>query len=193
MVRSRAAGLFALVTISSVWLCAQASHPRAIDTERSTMTIHVYRSGVFSFAGDNHEIRAPIAAGTVDDGKQSVEISVDASKLKVLDPKMSDDKRAQVQQKMLSPEVLDPEKFPEIRFRSTRVEQKGSAGLAVTGDLTLHGQTHPVVVNVSGKGDHYTGKATVKQTEFGMKPVTVGGGTVKVKDEVEIEFAIVTR
>ena len=57
----------------------------------------------------------------------------------------------------------------------------------------FHGQTHPVVVNVSGKGDHYTGKATVKQTEFGMKPVTVGGGTVKVKDEVEIEFAIVTQ
>ena len=188
----RAAGLL-LVVLSSVLLHGQAAQSRTIDTERSTMTIHVYRSGLFSFAGDNHEIRAPISEGSVDENKQTVELTVNASKLKVLDPKLSDSKRAEVQQKMLSPDVLDPERFPEIRFRSTKVEQKGNAGLVVTGDLTLHGETHPVVVNVTGKSDHYTGKATVKQTTFGMKPVTVGGGTVKVKDEVEIEFEIVTR
>jgi polyisoprenoid-binding protein YceI len=91
---------------------------------------------------------------------------------------------------MLSPDVLDPERFQVIEFHSTAVKQKGAVGLVVTGDLTLHGETHPVVVTVTRADSRYKGKATVKQTAFGMKPVTVAGGTVKVKVEVEIDFEI---
>jgi len=58
------------------------------------------------------------------------------------------------------------------------------------GELTLHGQTRPVAVDVSSRAGHYTGQATLKQTEFGMKPVSLLGGTVKVKDAVRIEFDI---
>jgi polyisoprenoid-binding protein YceI len=190
----RVAVLIVFVTGYSALLLGQATPgARAIDIERSTMTIHVYRTGVFSFAGDDHEIQAPIAAGNIDEGTQQVELSVNTNKLKVLDPKLSADKRSQVQSKMLSAEVLDPERYPEIRFRSTRVQQKGPDALAVTGNLTLHGETRQVTVNVTGKEAHYRGKAMLKQTDFGMKPVTVAGGTVKVKDEVEIEFDIVLR
>ena len=41
-----------------------------------------------------------------------------------------------------------------------------------------------------GGNGRYTGSATVKQKEFGMEPVSVAGGTVKVKDEVKVEFEI---
>jgi polyisoprenoid-binding protein YceI len=194
MLRLRSAVVLALLTICSALLFGQAaSAVKAIDVERSTMTVRVFKSGLFSFAGDDHEIQAPITAGSVDEEKRSVEIAVDAKKLKVLDPKLSEGKRTQVQQKMLSADVLDPDRYPEIRFQSTGVQPKGNEGLVVNGNLTLHGQTRPVVVNVTGKSPHYRGKATVKQTDFGMKPVTVGGGTVKVKDEVEIEFDIVVQ
>jgi polyisoprenoid-binding protein YceI len=190
----RAALLTVFVAGSSALSLSQATPgARAIDVERSTMTIHVYRTGVFSFAGDDHEIHAPIAAGNIDVGTRRVEFTVNANKLKVLDPKLSADKRSQVQSKMLSAEVLDPERYPDIRFRSTSVQQKGQDALAVTGNLTLHGETRQVTVNVTGKEPHYLGKAMLKQTDFGMKPVTVAGGTVKVKDEVEIEFDILLR
>jgi hypothetical protein len=43
---------------------------------------------------------------------------------------------------------------------------------------------------VTLKGEHYRGSATLRQTDFGIKPLTVAGGTVKVKDEVKIEFEI---
>jgi len=191
MPQLKLANLLFLISVSSGLLTAQSSE-RAIDVDRSTMTIHVFKTGVFSFAADNHEIRAPLVSGRVDQGKRTVELTVDARKMKVLDPKMSDSKRAQVQEKMLSPEVLDPERYPEIKFQSTDVKGSGRQ-LTVTGDLTLHGQTHPVVVAVTGGDSGYKGKATIKQTDFGMKPVTVGGGTVKVKDEVEIEFEIVLK
>jgi polyisoprenoid-binding protein YceI len=194
MVHLRTAILLGLLAIHSALLYGQnATGPRSIDVEHSTMTVHVSKAGLFKFAGDNHEIRAPISSGSVDERKRTVEIVVDARKMKVLDPHLSDSKRAQVQEKMLSPDVLDPERYPEIKFQSTDVQPKGQDGLAVKGNLTLHGRTRPVIVNVTGNESRYRGKTTVKQTEFGMKPVTVGGGTVKVKDEVEIEFEIVVR
>lgn len=39
----------------------------------------------------------------------------------------------------------------------------------------------------------YRGSATIKQADFGIKPISIGGGTIKVKDEVKIDFDIVTR
>jgi len=60
----------------------------------------------------------------------------------------------------------------------------------VTGSLTLHGEKRPVTVTVSQKNGHYTGALSIRQTDFGIKPVKVAGGTVKVKDELRIEFDI---
>ena len=156
------------------------------------MTVHVYRSGLFSFAGDNHEIRAPITSGTLNEATRSVELGVDVRRMRVLDPNLSPDKRAQVQEKMLSPDVLDPDRFPEIEFRSTRAEEKNGNNLSVSGNLTLHGQTRPINVIVVRSQSHYRGSATIKQTDFGIKPISIGGGTIKVKDEVRVDFDIVT-
>jgi polyisoprenoid-binding protein YceI len=147
---------------------------------------------VFSFAGDNHEIQAPIASGTVDEAARTVEFTVDVRRMRVLDPNLSADKRSQVQEKMLSPDVLDPDRYPEISFRSTKVEPKSGGELSVSGNLTLHGQTRPTNVRVLSTQLHYRGSAALKQTEFGIKPIVVAGGTIKVKDEVRIDFDIVT-
>jgi hypothetical protein len=47
-----------------------------------------------------------------------------------------------------------------------------------------------VTAEVTENAGHYTEHATVKQTDFGIKPVKVAGGTVKVKDEVQVDFDI---
>jgi polyisoprenoid-binding protein YceI len=157
------------------------------------VTVHVYRSGLFSFAGDNHEIQARIASGTVDEAARTVEFTVDVRGMRVLDPSLSADKRAQVQEKMLSPDVLDQDRYSEITFRSTKVEQKSDGEISVSGNLMLHGQTRPINVRVLSNQLHYRGSTTLKQTEFGIKPITVAGGTIKVKDEIRIDFDVVTR
>jgi len=61
------------------------------------------------------------------------------------------------------------------------------------GNLMLHGQTRPIDLRVVNTQLHYRGMAVHQQTEFGIKPITVGGGTIKVKDEVKIDFDIVIR
>ncbi len=181
----------ALLLICSGIVHAQS---RAIDSERSTLTVRVFKAGLFSFAGHNHEIQAPIASGSLVEGENpSVELAVDARQLKVLDPQLAADKRAEVQKTMHSAEVLDSAQFTEIRFRSTAIEKKGVGNWTVRGELTLHGQTQPVEVSVSGGNGHYRGSSTFKQKLFGIKPVSVAGGTIKVKDEVKIEFEIFAR
>jgi polyisoprenoid-binding protein YceI len=168
-----------------------------IDTGKSVMTVRVYRTGVFSALGHDHEIAAPIAGGTVDTAARRVELHVNAAALRVRDADASEKDRSEIQKTMLGPEVLDTERHPEIVFRSTAAEPAGSgsrpAGSGswkLRGTLTLRGSERPVAVEVSEMAGHYVGHALLKQTDFGIKPVRVAGGTVRVKDEVRIEFDI---
>jgi polyisoprenoid-binding protein YceI len=203
--RTLIVSLAALALSCAILAAPRQAQPGAaeIDTAHSTITIHVFKTGLFSALGHNHEISAPIESGNVRDkvqekvqdnaqppGNPSVELRVDARKLRVLDPDASADTRAQVQRTMLGPEVLDADRLPEIHFQSTAVEASGANHWTVRGNLDLHGQSHPVAVDVTLKDSTYRGSAAFKQTDFGIKPVSVAGGTVKIKDEVKIDFEI---
>jgi len=180
----------ALCAVSLAWAAVAGAQPRAIDTEKSVMTVRVYKAGAFSALGHDHEIAAPIASGKVDTTARMVEIHVKAAALKVHDPNVSDKDRAEIQSTMLGAEVLDAASHPEIVFRSTAAAPAGAGSWTLNGNLTLHGQTRPVTVEVKEAGGHYAGTARLKQTEFGITPVKVAGGTIKVKDEIQIEFDI---
>ena len=164
--------------------------PHAIDTKSSTLTVHVGKAGALSAFGHDHTISAPIASGTADTEAHKVELRVNAALLKVRDSGRSEKDRAEVEKTMLGPDVLDVERYHEIAFRSISVQAAGEGGWTVRGELTLHGQTKPVTVGVKEHSGRYTGSATIKQTEFGMKPVKAAGGAVRTKDEVRIEFDI---
>jgi polyisoprenoid-binding protein YceI len=167
---------------------------RAIDTEHSTITLHVSKSGLFRAFADNHVIQVPVTGGSFDDGPQSrVEIVVDAGRLRVLDPGLSAGDREQVQTRMLGPEVLDVARFPQIRFHSTAIERGKPDTWVVKGELTLHGQTHAVMLTMTADHGRYKGSTSLKQTEFGITPISIAGGAVTVKDEVRIDADIVGR
>lgn len=180
--------------LASALLSASApAETWAIDAQKSSLTVHVFKSGLFSAFGDNHEVKANVASGSVSDGdKPAVEIAVDARQMTVLDPQLAPAKRAEVQTRMLGTEVLDVAKFPEIRFKSTMVKQLGEGRWRVEGDLALHGKSMPLAFEVTGTKERFQGSATVKQSSFGIKPIRAGGGTVNVKDDVKVDFEIVT-
>lgn len=170
--------------------CAGMAQTLAIDTAKSVMTIRVYKTGLLSTFGHDHEITAPIASGTVDAAAHRVELRVHTAALRVQDPNTAAKDREQVQMTMQSSQVLDAAQFPEIAFRASAAQPADPQSWTVQGDLTLHGQTHPVTVAVREEGGHYVGAAQFRQTEFGMMPVKVAGGTVKVKDQIRVEFDI---
>lgn len=160
-----------------------------IDVSRSTITIHVGKAGLFSVAGHEHWVNAPIASGSLDETNPKVNFTVETARMTVKpDPKVDAKTQAQIQKDM-EEMTLEPGKYPEITFHSSRIE-KSADGWKVEGSLTLHGVTKTVSVNVTRKGEAYAGHTVLKQTDFGIKPISVGGGAVKVKNEIEIDFEI---
>ena len=63
----------------------------------------------------------------------------------------------------------------------------------MTGELTIHGATRTVMFTAARQGEHYRGTTTIKQRDFGIDPISIAGGTVKVKDEVKVTFDIVPK
>ena len=100
-----------------------------------------------------------------------------------------------------SPNFLDVEKFPTITFQSKRVEPAGNGHTKVTGDLTIHGVTKEVILDVDGptkplkvgKLIHVGASTalTLNRKDYGMVYNRVlDNGGVMVADEVEITLDI---
>lgn len=98
----------------------------------------------------------------------------------------------EIQAKMVGPEVLAAEKFGEISFQTTELAASRDGRWDWRGSITIRGVTKAVATPVkveSGEGNRYhlNGSFKVKQSEFGITPISIAG-VVKVKDEIEIRF-----
>jgi polyisoprenoid-binding protein YceI len=177
-----------------------------LDPQRSSVTIHVGKAGLFKGAGHEHAVaagtfRGSVVADEVDLSRSSVEAVWQSAGLKVTGDGEPAKDVPEVQAVMVGPRVLDAARYPEIVFRSRAVEGKrvspGVYELKVTGEFTLHGVSRtmvlPLRVELVGDLLTATGRATLEQTAFGIKPVTAAGGMVKVKDALEIEYRLVGR
>jgi polyisoprenoid-binding protein YceI len=101
-----------------------------------------------------------------------------------------------------SAEFLDVARFPTMTFVSTKVARSGADGLKVTGNLTLHGVTRPVVLDVEGPPQESkdpwgnlrrgaSASAKINRKDFGLtwnKALETGG--VMVGDEVTIGIEV---
>ena len=187
-------------------LNAQDATTFALDAGASHVVVHVDKSGLLSFAGHTHEVALPVASGSVmvdssDLSHSTVHLVFDATSFKVTGRGEPADDVPDVQRTMESAAVLDVSRFPRVTFESHAIEVLGRHGdrvnLRITGDLMLHGVTKPATTEVSATVAAgrltATGMLKVKQSDFGIEPVTAGAGTVRVKDEVTVEFTLVAR
>lgn len=190
MLRFRKASTVLLFVVALIIATLNVAAPaQAPAAAHSTITIHVGKTGALSGFGHNHVIVAPIAHGMVDSKAMKVEITVMTAQMKVADTESEKDV-PEIQRTMLGPTVLNAAKFPEIHFKSSRVEQTAPGHFRVTGTLSLHGVNKQLTFAVTESQKRYQGKTKFLQTAFGIQPVKAGGGTVKVKDELELEFDI---
>ena len=146
---------------------------------------------MLSAAAHDHTINAPISSGTIRESTAPhIEFSVETAKMTVKpDARIDAEDQATIQTHM-EEMTLETKKFPEITFRSSRIERIADGQWKVDGDLSLHGVTKPVSLTVKQTGDFWTTHTVLKQTDFGIKPISIGGGMIKVKNEVEIDFQI---
>lgn len=195
----------------ATWLVAQAVAPAGrgptvltIDPGESRVTILVGKAGVMSFAGHAHEVVAPAVRGRVtfdpmDWPHATVSLQFDAAALRVTGKGEAAADVPTVEKTMLGAQVLDVEHFPTIAFQSRHVSvviaTGGPAALTIDGDMTLHGKTRPMTIRASASVDASgrvtaTGAFTLKQTDFGIAPITAAGGTIRVKNDLDIQFVL---
>jgi polyisoprenoid-binding protein YceI len=174
-----------------------------INAGQSRFIVRAFVGGLLSaVAGHDHTVAIRDFSGTVaftygSVTPASLQFTVKADSLAVTD-KVSESDRNKIQTTMRN-EVLDVGNYPEITFKSTGVTaariEEGKYRTKITGDLTLHGTTRAITIAATvtfyEASLQAEGQFALQQTEYGIKPVSVAGGTIKVKDELKFSFNIV--
>ena len=194
----------ALLMVASVGAQSK-SRTYTIVTGESSFWVFVEKSGLFSGLAHDHEIGIKTFSGRVvvpEAGASggSLELDVNAQSLTVLDKKPSEEDKKKIYNSMHN-EVLESAKYQKITFKSASVSNLKQTGdgysFILNGDLTLHGVTKRIAVPVSAtitpQQLRAKGQYTLRQTDFGIKPYSAAGGTVKVKNEVVVHFDIVAK
>lgn len=164
-----------------------------IDVDHSEVGFAVKHLMVSTVRGSFRKVTGSIVIDSRNIERSHVEAVIDASSIET--------RQAQRDAHLRSPDFFDVENFPDLRFRSTRVEQTSADTLRVVGDLTIRGITRPVTLEVEQAGrskDPWGGERTgfsattrINRADFGLtwNAALETGGFV-VGDEVKITLEI---
>lgn len=167
------------------------------DPAHTTASFAVKHMMVNTVRGEFTKVNATLDWDKDDPSKSSVTAKMDASSIDT-----HNDKR---DGHLKSPDFFDAAKCPEITFKSTKIEKAGGDRYKVTGDLTMHCQTHPATFDATFTPTPIkapwgalvyvgNGTTTVKRSEWGLtwnKPLDQAGGMLvgdEVKFEIDAEF-----
>jgi polyisoprenoid-binding protein YceI len=174
--------LVAVVAISA--LAAAQAGTWQIDPNHSTAQFAVKHLGVSTVRGAFTKVSGSATYDAADPSKSSVDVSIDASSV---------DTRVQMRDNDLrSPNFLDVQKYPTITFKSKQAKAAGTGKLQLVGDLTIHGVTKEVVLDVDGPsaaikdpwGNQRIGASA--STKVNRKDFGVNGAPGVVGDDISI-------
>jgi polyisoprenoid-binding protein YceI len=183
-----------------------------IDSQASDVQVQVFRAGTFARLGHNHVMTSKHVTGrvwshpTLD--RSGFELEFPVAQLIVDDSQaraaagsefpgeIPADDREGTRKNMLRAEVLDAQNHPTIKLQS--VKMSGSAQQPeITTRITIKGVARdvsvPAAVAIENGRLTAAGQFDILQSDFGIKPFSVGGGTLQVQDRLHIAFKIVAR
>jgi YceI-like protein len=167
------------------------------DASSAECLVFTYKEGLLSAVAHDLKIRVTKFVIDVDETTRVISAGFDAGSLRVVCA-MSDGKevprslttanKREIEGNIVR-DVLDARRYPEIRFVSTAVEEKGDT-YVVKGKLALHGHERQVRVQVREDAVHYIAEARIHQPDFGIRPYTALLGTLKVHPDVLIRIVV---
>ncbi len=173
-----------------------------IANQKSTLFVQAFSTGLLAAFGHDPKIAIRDFGGDVQftPGQElkdaRLHLTVRADSLEVVDDIPEKD-RQEINQR-INQQVLEADRFPEIVFECFRVTGSGNADrywLVLNGELTLRGITRTLPVSLRLVVNHdslrASGEFTVRQSEYGMSPISAAGGTIRVKDELRCTFDVV--
>jgi polyisoprenoid-binding protein YceI len=182
----------------------EAATVRYFIDKGGTFTVRASATGLLSVLGHNPIIAISDFEGEILLHPEAVEQSsmrlvMHAASLADTDD-ISEKDRTEINRAMHE-DVIESDSYPEIVYEcSSLTASKSGEGqywVALNGELTLHGvkRTQPVSARVSLNGDKLraAGDFTVRQSDYEIRPVSAVGGTIKLKDELKLQFDITAR
>ena len=177
------ASLLALATLG-----AQAAEKYSIDPTHTQVQFTYSHMGFSNITGRFDEVQSEFLLDVADPTRSSVSVTIPVASISTGVEKLDEH--------LLKPDFFDAAQFPTATFNSTGVTAAGEGRLEVAGDLTIHGVTRPVVLDVTINkfGEHPMAKVpaagfdattTIKRSDFGL-----GGYVPVVGDEVRIDITV---
>jgi polyisoprenoid-binding protein YceI len=169
------------------------------DPGRSRFTVQAFAGGLLSFAAHspNFVVRdfsgaMWFAPGTLEGA--GIEMTIRADALELIDDVRPAD-RQEIEDRMRN-EVLETARYPEIHFRSETVAAGHVSGnryrLCIDGQLSLHGTANRLGTDAEllgyEDGVRLSGQFGLRLSDYGVRPVTALGGTIRLKDEIRVAF-----
>jgi polyisoprenoid-binding protein YceI len=167
-----------------------------VDTAHSDITFSVRHMVFAKVRGHFTKWSAQVSFDPKDPSKSSIDASIDAGSI--------DTREAQRDGHLKSADFLDTEKYPQITFKSRRIESAGDKRYKVIGDLTVHGVTRetPFEAEELGRGKDpwgnerviFSAKGSVNRNDFGLKwnqTLETGGLLVGEKVDFEIDVEVI--
>ncbi len=177
-------GLAAATLLSVAGQSAWAAEDLKIGGNRGTMEFAIGDSRIFRTTGGFQTWQGNVQVNDADMPKSAVQVTVDTHSLKMMDRQQAD--------MLKDSDFFDVDRFPQMTFRSEKVERTGAETLKIDGFLTLRGVTRPMTLNVTvsdrkpnaAPGAPYArvrAKGTIKRSDFGMtKYVDLVGDNVEI-------------
>ncbi|HEX8814882.1 MAG TPA: YceI family protein [Terriglobales bacterium] len=179
-------GFVAAVLLTSS--AAFAQNTWQLDPPHSAAQFAVKHFGISTVRGTFTKVSGTVTYDDANPTKATVQATIDAASV---------DTRVENRDKDLrGPNYFDVEKFPTITFQSKKVEVAGEGKLKVTGDLTMHGVTKEVILEVDGPsavmkdmhGNMRRGASAT--TKINRHDFGVNGGAAAVGDDVTITLDV---
>jgi len=161
-----------------------------LDPNHASFIFKINHLGFSSFVGRFERFDASLDFDEADPAKARVEAVIDTTSLDVANDDFA--------KTLTGPKWFDAAKFPQAVFRSTSIETTGDNTGTMTGDLTLHGVTRPISLDVTFNGGAndilrhgyvvgFSAVGTINRDEFGVDRFD-GVISDEVKIEIEAEF-----
>lgn len=181
----------AALAILSVSSSAFAAEPYAFDPSHTSISYSIDHMGLSEMHGVFRKFDGDLQLDTADISKSTVAVTIDVASI--------DTGVVKLDEHLRTPDFFDVAKFPQMSFKSTKVESTGANTFKLTGDLTLHGVTKSVTLNASMRtvASHpfmkvpaagFLATGEIKRSEFGITTYPGALGEV-VKIRIDTEAA----
>lgn len=164
-----------------------------LDRSHASLIFRVSHLGFSNYTARFENFDAQLQFDPANLGASSVTVSIEPNSLRLDNPPSG------FTEDLLGAQWLDVKQYPTITYRSNKVEVTAANNMRITGDLTLHGVTRPVVLDAVFNGGYaghpmdpharigFSAQGTLKRSEFGIAfGIPEPGSTMGVSDDVDV-------